>query len=127
MPEHTPGEVAQERLHTRAEFEAAYLANSSLTSADMATLRAYERFAIPCTCGDELCLGWQMAHGVESDVREYILALESQREELLAALERLTTMYDANHIIRALLTAADKTSAIDSARAAIAKAKGGKL
>jgi hypothetical protein len=61
------------QICTRKEFEEVYAAKGNTTPE---VLRLYGRFAIPCDCGEEMCLGWQMAHEVAREVQEYILRLE---------------------------------------------------
>ena len=111
------------KFQSREEFEVAYLANSPNVPGDgLALLRAFRRFAIPCDCEDEICLGWQMAHDVDRDVQNYILALEVEKADLLAALE---------DCIRELDYAREHgwgkgigTGAVTIARAAITRARG---
>jgi hypothetical protein len=44
---------------TRDQFTAAYAANSGIT---VDQLHALGRHAEPCDCGDDMCVGWMMAH-----------------------------------------------------------------
>lgn len=52
---------------TKEEFERQFTERTQVT---VAYLRAQNRIAIPCDCGDESCFGWQMAYP-EEIIRAY--------------------------------------------------------